>query len=421
MKRMLACFLTLSLCICLLGCASASGEETITVALWGDDARKAAFQELFAPLEAEKNIKVDVQVYPASEYATKILTQIAGGSAPDVVWLTERYYPLFASQGVLADLNPLMSDAAYKFEDYSASLVGNYLVGGNLMAVPFTANPVALFYNASLFQEAGLETPLKLYQKGEWTFDRMLECAKAITALGNGTYGVSFLQTGDPTNWPVLLNYFWTQGVDFFNADTTRCTVNTPEGVAALQKYYDMMFVDNVHVKPSDTVAFESGKLGMYQDNPSASANYQDVGFDWDYICFPANGEGELNNVVGVALYGVINTTKNYEAALDVVKYITGEELQTALQKTFTPTRESLKASEAFLGVSEKMPTPKARGILYGDVFAATTKTYPATTNWAEINLKVKEILDKLYTGNYSVADVAAELEREVNALLGLQ
>ena len=182
-----------------------------------------------------------------------------------------------------------------------------------------------------------------------------------------------------------------------------------------------MMFITGVHVKPSDMVSFESGKLGMYQDNPSASANYQDVDFDWDYITFPSDNDGNLTNVVGVALYGIINTTKNYDAALEVVKFITSEELQLAQQETFTPTRESLKAADSFLNVTETMPTPVARGILYSDVFAAETKTYPATTNWAEINLKVKEILDKLYTGNYTAEVIAEELEREVNLLLALQ
>ena len=419
MKKTLAIILTLILSV---GMAfSACGEETtITVAMWGDDARKATFEELFEPL-SEKGIKVDVQIYPAGEYATKILTQIAGGAAPDVVWLTERYYPLFAAQSVLADLNPLMTDTEYKWEDYATSLVSNYIIDGDLMAVPFTANPVALFYNASLFEKAGLETPLESYQKGEWTYDKMMEAADKITALGEGNYGLSFLQTGDVANWPVLLNFFWSQGVDFFNDDTTLCTINTPEGVAALQKLYDMMFITGVHVKPSDMVSFESGKLGMYQDNPSASANYQDVDFDWDYITFPSDNDGNLTNVVGVALYGIINTTKNYDAALEVVKFITSEELQVAQQETFTPTRESLKAADSFLNVTETMPTPVARGILYSDVFAAETKTYPATTNWAEINLKVKEILDKLYTGNYTAEVIAEELEREVNLLLALQ
>lgn len=420
MKKITALLLTLVLCLGVISVASAGETQTVTVAMWGDDARKESFTELFAPLEA-KGIKVDVQVYPAGEYATKVLTQIAGGSAPDVVWLTERYYPLFASENVLSNMNSLMTDEEYRFNDYSDSLVSNYIINGDLMAVPFTANPIALFYNASLFEQAGMETPLELYQKGEWTFSKMMECATAISALGEDYYGLSFLQTGDPTNWPVLLNYFWSQGVDFFNADTTACTINTPEGITAMQSLYDMMFVNAVHVKPSDIVSFESGKLGMFQDNPSAGANYQGVDFDWDYITFPANDAGELTNVVGVALYGIINSTKVYDSALEVVKFVTGEEIQTQLRSTFTPTRESLKASQEFLNVTDKMPSPAARGILYGDVFAANTKTYPATTNWADINMTVKEILDKLYTGNYDVASIAAELESEVNALLNIQ
>lgn len=398
------------------------GEEiTITVATWGDNSRKEMFDKVFAPLKEEKNINVEIQVYPAGEYSTKVLTQIASGSGPDVVWLTERYYPLFASEGVLADMNPLMADPEYKFEDFSESLVNQYIVDGNLMAMPFTANPLAWFYNASLFEEAGLPTPLELYNNGEWTVDKMMECAQAITDSAQGNYGLSLLLTNDPANWPVLLNYIWGMGGQFFDDATESCLINEPAGIQALQTFSDMMFVDEIHTKPGDQVSFESGKLGMYQDNPSAAANYQDVDFEWDYICAPTTDEGELINVVGVAMYGILNTSENYDAALEVVKYATGEQVMTDLIATFSSPRQSIKESDVFMQATASMPSPDARRILYVDVFNGTTKTYPATTNWADVDIKVKELMDRLYTNSYPLADITAEMETAVNALLKQQ
>lgn len=428
MKKFIALLLTLmmALSVCTFGpiayaddTAKDYGGQTIRVSMWGDNTRKDLFEGLFEPFEAAHNCNVEVEVYAASEYATKVLTETAGGNGPDVVWLTERYYPMFADAGFLADMNALMTDEEYKFDDYSVSLANNYIKDGNLMAIPFTANPIALFYNATLFKNAGLETPLELYNKGEWTVSKMLECAEALTDKSTGTYGLSLVQTVDPTNWPTLLNFIWAMGGDMFDADTTKCLINDEAGIAALQKYYDLMFTDKTCVVPGEMISFESGQLAMYPGNFSEGANYQNVDFEWDNITVPASDSGDLTNIVGVALYGVLNTSKNVEAAVDVVKYITGEEMQQELSGIFVPTRESLKNSDEFLNKTEKMPTPEARKILYIDVFAANTRVYPATTNWNEVNEAGKQIFDKLYTGNVAPADIAAEFESTFNALLG--
>lgn len=391
---------------------------TITVAMWGDNSRKDLYEPLFAPFEEATGIDVEIQVYTNSEYATKVLTEISGGKGPDVVWLTERYYPMFADAGILANMNSLMEDPEYHYEDFSASLVGNYTVNGDLMAIPFTANPLAFFYNTTLFKNAGLETPLELYNKGEWTIDKMIECAKALTDKSKGTYGLSLVQPVDPGNWPVLMDYFWACGVDFFNADTSAVTINDQAGIAALQQYYDLMFTDGCCVVPGEMVSFESGQLAMYPGNPSEGNSYQDTGFEWDYICYPSTNAGRNVNVVGVAMYSVLNTSENYEEAVEVVKYITGQAMQAELSGVFTPTREPLKTSDSFLTQTASMPSPEGRKIVYLDVFSAETKTYPATTNWNEINTIGQQIFDQLYTGAYSAEEVAAELDNQINALL---
>ncbi len=394
------------------------GGQTIRVAMWGDNTRKDLFEGYFEDFEKEYNCNVEVSVYASSEYATKVLTETAGGNGPDVVWLTERYYPMFADAGYLADISVLMSDPEYKFDDYSTSLAGNYIKDGKLTAIPFTANPLAFFYNATLFKNAGLETPLELYNKGEWNIDKMMECAVALTDKSTGTYGLSLVQTVDPTNWPPLLDFIWAMGADMFDTDTTKCIINNEAGIAALQKYYDLMFTDKACVVPGEMISFESGQLAMYPGNPSEGNNYQNVDFEWDYITVPTDANGNLTNVVGVALYGVMNTSKNVDAAIDVVKFITSESMQKELSATFTPTREPLKNSDAFLNTTPAMPSPEGRKILYLDVFAANTRVYPATVNWNEVNEAGKQIFDKLYTGSAAPADIAAEMESTFNALL---
>lgn len=394
------------------------GGEKIVVSMWGDNSRKEMYDPIFAPFEEEYNIDVEIEVYTNAEYATKVLTEIAGGNGPDVVWLTERYYPMFVDAGVISEMNGLMTDPDYNYGDLSASLMGNYMLDGNLMSVPFSASGLAFFYNATLFKEAGLETPMELYQKGEWTVSKMLEAAKVLTNKDKGIKGLSLVQTVDPTNWPPMLNFFWAQGADLFTPDTSACIINDEAGIAALQLYKDLMFVDQCCVVPGEMVTFESGQLAMYPGNASESANYQNVDFEWDYICYPASDEGVMNNVVGVASYSIMNTTKNYDAAYEVVKYVTGHDVMEQLAVTFAPPRQSIKNSDAYLNITETMPSPEGRKAVFLDVFDGNTRTYPATVNWNEINEVGKRCFDMLYTGGVSAEDVAAKLDSEINALL---
>lgn len=425
MKKLLSLLLVLVM-VCSMIVCSASAEEAkkdfdgakIVVSMWGDNARKEMYDPIFAPFEEEYNIDVEIEVYTNAEYATKVLTEIAGGNGPDVVWLTERYYPMFVSAGVISEMNGLMTDPDYNYSDLSASLMENYMLDGNLMSVPFSASGLAFFYNATLFKEAGLETPMELYQKGEWTISKMLEAARILTDKDKGIKGLSLVQTVDPTNWPPMLNFFWALGADLFTPDTSACIVNDEAGIAALQLYKDLMFTEKCCVVPGEMATFESGQLAMYPGNASESANYQNVDFEWDYICYPASDEGVMNNVVGVASYSIMNTTKNYDAAYEVVKYVTGHEIMEQLAKTFAPPRQSIKNSEAYLNITETMPTPEGRKAVFLDIFDGNTRTYPATVNWNEINEVGKQCFDMLYTGNVSAEDVAAKLDSEINALL---
>src|SRR5690625_270863 len=42
-------------------------------------------------------------------------------------------------------------------------------------------NGGGMFYNKTMFEQAGLEDPYELVQKGEWTWEAMLDAAKALT------------------------------------------------------------------------------------------------------------------------------------------------------------------------------------------------------------------------------------------------
>ncbi|MBB97271.1 MAG: sugar ABC transporter substrate-binding protein [Rhodobacteraceae bacterium] len=115
-------------------------------------------------------------------------------------------------------------------EKYSANIKPNQLItiGGDVMAVAFMANSQHLFARTDILAEAGIDSVPA-------TYDELLAAAEAIRAAGIMDHPlVMNMQTG----WNLGETYnliFLGHGGQFFEPGTAVPTVNSPEGIAALE------------------------------------------------------------------------------------------------------------------------------------------------------------------------------------------
>jgi multiple sugar transport system substrate-binding protein len=61
------------------------------------------------------NVKLVVEEVPWADYFQKLLTQTAGGNAPDVMWVGSLWIPQFWAKGVVRNLDPYV-DASDDFD-----------------------------------------------------------------------------------------------------------------------------------------------------------------------------------------------------------------------------------------------------------------------------------------------------------------
>ena len=419
MKKTLAFLVVMVMALSLLFSVAAQAEETtVEFVIWGSDSRKAEYDRLFTPFTEQTGIKVNVNLVALEEIVAKLATQIVSGTAPDVVWLTEAQLPQFIATGNLEDISAIMEDEAYQFGDLFPNLTEKYIQDGKLYAVPFTSSPRVYFYNKDMFQAAGLEDPQDLVDKGEWTMDKMLESARAMTNKEQGAYGLSIMNYQSPNDWNILLDWTWSMGASFFDEDMTAVTINTPEGVNALQLYSDMIFQDGAQPLPGEQIDFASGKIGMTRNTISFQAQLKDVGFDWDIIPNPTGTDPEAPVAIGVAAYVVPKGAKNKDAAMRVIQYITSQESMSDsyLMNTFSPVRTSVLSSDKFL----EGERPSARGKLMALLkpWDGKTRIYPNHDNYTAIDLKMKELMDLLYTQSCTMEELCQRIEAEVTPLL---
>ena len=133
--------------------------------------------------EAYPDCKINLTYIPHTEMVSKIAQGIASGEVPDLMGMDLIYAPQFEDADQLVDV----TDAIGSIPELATASPGHLTVAtyeGRLYGVPLYADVSALFYNKTLFEQAGLDPespPTSLAQVREY--------ADKITALGDGITG----------------------------------------------------------------------------------------------------------------------------------------------------------------------------------------------------------------------------------------
>lgn len=329
--------------------AKSTDKTKLTMLMYGSAEQQEKLKEVIKPFEEENNCTVDIILSSLADYDQKLTTMIAGGTAPDAFWVAEYAVPQYYQDGLMADLTELLNDGEYDFSDFTEAQQNHYLYDGKLVGAPFSGAPLVCFYNKSLIEKAGLETPTELYKKGEWTVDAMIGYARKLTDASNNTYGIDFSRGGDWANWdvcmtPVLKLY----GGEPWSEDYKTIGINSEKSLQGVQTFYDLITVDKAHPAPGTTIDFKAGQLALFPDLFSNVKKMVDLDFEWDVVPMPFNEDGKSTGWSGSAGYAAYSEGKNLELSKKFVRFITSKEIIEELMHYFVPTRSSVLESEDY-------------------------------------------------------------------------
>jgi multiple sugar transport system substrate-binding protein len=188
--------------------AGASDEPVeLRMTWWGSEERHAATQAALDLFEQKHpNITVEGEGLPFDGYADRIATELAAGSAPDVMQLAVEVVPEYADKGALLDLDAVdLADV-----DVPTSEAAN--LDGEQLAVATGLATSLVVVNADLLAEYGLEVP----DDETWTWDDYLELAAEVSqAGGDGIWGTGPLGY----DWPAFATFVRQNGSDIYDAD----------------------------------------------------------------------------------------------------------------------------------------------------------------------------------------------------------
>ena len=304
------------------GCSSAPAEDdgpvTITYSNYiSNDGNEDNLQAIVDAFEDENpNITVEVTTLPYADYFTALQTDLAAGTAADVFDIEYARYAEFQANGVLAPIELSNPDA------YRSSLIEQYSTDGTSYALPSSFSDVVLYYNADLFDAAGLD-----YPTNDWTWADEQAAAEKLTDQAAGVWG-----SHQPVSFYEFYKVLAQNGGSFFNDDLTEATFNSPEGVEAAEWLVNksgtvMPTIEQGQGTPDfDTNLFKDGKLGMLHTGIWVFGAFADTPANWDIAVEPGNTA--VANAVFSNAVGVSATSKNVEAAQKWAVYLSSSETE---------------------------------------------------------------------------------------------
>lgn len=175
----------------LAGCSSAGASSggTLKMLYFGDQKSATALQQRLQPQVRKLDKTVALQISAVNgtdwnDFFSKVLTQIASGSAPDIVGVATEGVQLMASKGLATPLDDYvkrdMKDLKGYFADVHPALVEAMMYQGSLYELPSDFNAGNMFYSTSLFEKAGVAPP-----SADWTIDDFHNSAEKIARLPN--------------------------------------------------------------------------------------------------------------------------------------------------------------------------------------------------------------------------------------------
>jgi multiple sugar transport system substrate-binding protein len=382
-------------------------------------------------------IELVINIAGSNQTAPDVLsTLIASGEAPDIVGPVG-----FAGSNQYAgqwlDLAPLVESTGYDLAQFPENLVDAYrsLDGEQLLGLPFAVFPGVLYYNADLFDEAGLNYPptepgvpyvMPDGTEVPWDYDTVVEIGKILTVDANGYDATmeefdpnSIIQFGFIHQWDTMRSDFHTFGANYVVDDMG--TVHIWDNWRAeAQWLWDAVWTS--HIAPTSSYeqseilgpgnAFESGNMAMARSMLWYTCCLGNLSANWDLAVQPAY-DGTIYAPIDMDTFRIHNSTQHPEEAFTVLSYLL-DEAALDLLTTYGgyPARPEIQDA-AIQAKAEQYPSVQNWDVVTTSIPLAPNphheEWYP---NFQKGQIRFEDFRVLIYSEGGADMDVDAELDR---------
>ncbi|MHC5269854.1 ABC transporter substrate-binding protein [Enterococcus sp. LJL98] len=293
-------------------------KEVVTYALW-DKEYAAAIQDIADNFKEETGIEVKFEITPWAQYWTKLETAVTGNNASDVFNVNIPRAIDYIENGILEPLDGIDVDLDKIPSQYLDSYTG---ADGKLYGVPKDFDTNALFYNKTMFDEAGIA-----YPDETWTWETWRDVAKQLTDEDKGIYGMAVPPTWQGGYYETI----YQNGGSPFIENGTKSGFDQPEAIEGIEFWYG--FVEDGSGTPIELITntnsnelLLSGKVAMAVDGSYQVPILFTEDFGIENIDVAPLPKGKERATTSNSLANVVfSGSKNKESAKKWIEYLSSE------------------------------------------------------------------------------------------------
>lgn len=399
--------------------APAGSATELVLFTWTARDEEQVNQEIIKEFEAANpgvTVRLQNETGGSQTAMQKLQTMISAQQGPDVISIHGAFFIPLAAKGALLSLDERMAaDQAFNAADFSPALLELCKYDGKIYSLPRYTSVYCLFYNKTLFDEAKVAYPPA---SGEWTWHQYLTAAKKLTKDTDGD--------GRVDQWGCVIDFWgariypwlWQNGASLMNADRSRCTLDSPEAIEAMQFLYDLRHKHKVAAAASNSdhdaglTAFTQGHIGMYMTGPwDIQTLRQAKTLQWDVAPLPR--KKHKATMLGTENYGIWSGTKHPDEAWKLFAFLMSPEIQMKMAERLEkmPSRTSVLQGPYLQG----SPGFDRKVFVDAVAYGRQPENIP---EWSQVKDLIQNQLDLIWVQKTTVAAGLKKAAADVNKTL---
>lgn len=366
--------------------------------------------------------------FVSGDLAEKYYTAAAAGTLSDVFFSADLFVVPFANNNVTLDLGPYTEgDPDIDIDDVFPNMLGLGVFDGKIQMLPSALDVVTMYYNKTLFEEAGAELPTD-----EWTWDDLIVNCKKITELeteDDGTPRFWGLSNATWDWWATVYPWVVGHGGKILDVENNLSTWSAPETVEGLAAYASLWNEHNIAQPLGLDVggnSFFLGRAAIYTHIQSLRGPVREAAtdkFDWDVQVMPLMPDGRHRTGMGTWGMSAYADGQNLDMAYEYIKQLITPEVQlTAAQAELgVPLLRSVASDPSWM---EGLPTPPEN--LMAFINGADDAILPVIEHPGDcgsfyagmVSDSYKQALEAVIRGDVSAAEAFAETDDTIQSCL---
>jgi len=338
MRKIISLFLVISLSATMVFASgnsekeaskTSSNDETVSVMIW-DPNQEAGIKEILADFTTETGIKTDIQIVSWNEYWTLLEASAKSNDLPDVFWMHANSALKYMENDLLLDVTDKIAQSdKIDINNYYEDITELYSLDGKNYALPKDIDTIALWYNKTYFDEAGLA-----YPTDDWTWDELIENAKELTKSDGSVYGFTLKNDNGQGGWFNMINDANGYVISDDKKTSGLDNPNTLKGMETMQKLLDAKVMPSQEIMSESEadVLLGSGKVAMATFGSwmlSAFKQNEYISQNCDVARLPKDATtGRQSSVYNGLGWAISANTPREDSAWKVVEYLSTKEAQ---------------------------------------------------------------------------------------------